>query len=202
MLDHVMDDHIPPTIAAALIEMAASNDRLDEFLDYYDGWTRRTKQRIDEDDHRARQAHGKGLRPNQMLVMHYLEPHLAQGWIESLGKGKPLSEERDLGFEASFDKKTGRAKIKLTVNAKDDDVEHLARVAGQVSQVAKYLAAYAKRRYDLESPEGPQAALLRNESFIDEELLKEFGLEDLADQMKQELQFARTTNEVTSREGA
>ena len=79
------------------------------------------------------------------------------------------------------------ATIKVKIDAKSEPVEHLARVASQVSQVAKHLVAFAQKRHELESPQGPQAALEQDESFLDLDLLKEFGLGDVAMQLEQDL---------------
>jgi hypothetical protein len=114
-----------------------------------------------------------------MLVMNNLEPHVWKGWLEALAKGRPLKEESDLGFEATFDKKSKIAVVKLKVDATDAPVAHLARVASQISKVAQHLAAVAQTRHQLENPQGPQAALAKDEGFLDRELLKKFDLEDV-----------------------
>jgi len=187
MLQHVLRDDLPPTAAAALVEAASKKKRLDEFLDYFDAWAQLTKEEIEREERRAKQERGKGLPANQMLVMNKLTPHLIRGWLEALAKGRPLNEEPDLGFEATFDKKSAVATIKVKVDAKNDNPEHVARVAGQVSQIAKHLAAFAKRRREIEGPEGPQAALEKDDALLDTALLKEFGLEDVADHLEKEL---------------
>jgi hypothetical protein len=181
-LQHVMDDNLAPTTAGALVEVAASKGRLDEFLDYFDGFVSRMKQKIEDEDSRAKQERGKGLKPQQMLVMNNVEPHIVRGWLDALAKGKPLTEGKDLGFEASFDKDSAIATIKVKVDARRDPPERLARVAGQVSQVAKHIAAFAQTRKQLEGPEGPQAALQQDDDFIDRELLHAFGLDDVMDE--------------------
>jgi ParB-like chromosome segregation protein Spo0J len=188
VLQHVLGDNLTPTAAAALVEVAATKGRLDEFLEYFDAWSQLAKELIDEEDRRAKQERGKGLKPSQMLVMSRLEPHLVRGWIEALAKGKPLTEEPDLGFEATFDKRTAVATVKLKIDARSDPVEHLVRVASQVSQVAKHLAAFARTRYELEGPQGPQTALEKDDAFLDLGLLEEFGLQDVAEQLQRELQ--------------
>ena len=187
VLKHVMADNLPPTTAAALVEAAEKSKRLEEFLSYFDTWTQQMKEKLEHEDHRAKLETGKGLKPNQLLVMSKLEPHIVRGWIDALIKGKALTEESDLGFEASFDRKTAVASIKLRVDGLKDPVEHLARVASQVSLVAKHIAAIAQRRHAIESPEGPQAALQQEDTVLDTGLLKEFGLEDVAVQFEQEL---------------
>jgi ParB-like chromosome segregation protein Spo0J len=186
VLRHVLDDDLPPSAASALVEVAVKAKRLDEFLDHFDVWAQLTKEVIEEADRRAKQERGKGLKPNEALVANRLEAHIVRGWLEALAKGKPLTEEPGLGFEAAFDKKTAVATIKVKVDAKNDDPEHLARVAGQVSQVAKHLAAFARKRRELEGPAGPQAAL-KDDALLDTDLLKEYGLEDVAVGLENEL---------------
>jgi ParB-like chromosome segregation protein Spo0J len=200
VLRHVLDHDLPPTAAAALIQVAAAQKRLDEFLDYFDAWAQLMREQIAEEDRRAKQERGKGLRPNQMLVMNRLESGLVRGWFEALAKGKPLTEEQDLGFEATFDKKTAVATVKVRVDALNAPVGHLARVASQVSQVAKRLAAFAKKRHELEGPQGPQAALQQDETFLDLDLLKEIGLLEVADQLRRELRQGEETAADTAPE--
>ena len=48
---------------------------------------------------------GVRMKPGQMLVANRLEAHVVRGWIDALAKGRPLTEEADLGFEATFDPK-------------------------------------------------------------------------------------------------
>jgi hypothetical protein len=187
VLDHVMKDHLGPTAASAIVEVAEKAGRLDEFLGYFDQLVERTKAEIEKADHLAKAETGKGLKPNAMLVMNNLEPHVVKGWIEALAKGKPLTEEDDLGFEANFNKKTAVATIKVKVDARNDSVTHVARIASQVSKVAQHLAAFAQKRHELEAPEGPQAALQKDESFLDLDLLKTFGLEEIAMDLEHEL---------------
>jgi ParB/RepB/Spo0J family partition protein len=177
LLQHVLDDHLTSTMAAALAEVAAKENQLDEFLDYFDGLVARTKGAITDDDRRSKTETGKGLRPAQMVVVNRLESHVIRGWIDALAKGNPLTEEPDLGFLAVFDKKTAVAEIKLKVDARDAPVDHIARVASQVSQIARRLAAFAQKRAVLESPEGPQGALQQDDSFLDMDLLRQFDLE-------------------------
>jgi ParB-like chromosome segregation protein Spo0J len=188
LLQHVMDDHLPPTAASALAEIAAKNKRLDEFLDYFDGFVSRKKKEIEDEDRHAKHETGKGLKPSQVLVANRLEPHVVRGWIDALAKGHPLTEEPDLGFQAAFDRKTGVATIKVRLDATRAPVEHVARAASQISKVAKRMAAVAKTRHELEAPEGPQAALQDADSFLDLDLLTQFGLDDVAIQLEQELQ--------------
>jgi ParB-like chromosome segregation protein Spo0J len=186
---HVMDDNLPPTTASALAQIAAKAKRLDEFLNYLDAFVARMKKLIEDEERRNKQETGKGLRPNQALVKKRLEPHVVRGWMDALAKNKPLTEEPDLGFLATFDKKRAVATIRLKVDAMNDPVEHLARAASQVSQVAKHLAAFARKRHELEAPEGPQAALDQDLTFLDHDLLREFDLEDLVGQLESELPF-------------
>jgi ParB-like chromosome segregation protein Spo0J len=187
ILQHVLDDELPPTAAAALVSVAVAKGRLDQFLARFGEWREATKKQIAEEDVRSKQERGRGLRPNQMLVANRLEPHIVRGWLDQLAKGRPLAEGPDLGFEAAFDKKTAVATIRVKVNAMNDDPDHVARVAGQVSMIAKHLAAFAQKRRELEGPTGPQAALQQDDSLLDKELLAEYGLEDVADQLEREL---------------
>jgi ParB-like chromosome segregation protein Spo0J len=195
ILHHVLADNIQPTAAAALIEAATKSNRLGEFLDHLDAWTQLTREEIDLEERRAKQERGKGLPVNQTLVMSRLRPHIVRGWIESLAKGKPLAEEDQLGFEAAFDKKSAVATVKARVNAMTDDPDYIARVAGQISRVAKQLAAFAQKRRELEGPQGPQAALEQDDSLVDTELLRQFDLEDIAEQLNQELRGGESTPE-------
>jgi ParB-like chromosome segregation protein Spo0J len=187
VLQHVLDDHLPPTAAAALVSVAGAKGRLDEFLAHFGACVELTKEQLEGEDRRAKQERGKGLRPAQMLVASRLEPHIVRGWLDALAKGRPLTEGEDLGFEAAFDKKTAVATIRVKVNALNDDPDHVARVAGQVSQIARHLAAFAQTRRELEGPMGPQAALRRDDTLLDKDLLAEYGLEDVADQLEHEL---------------
>ena len=181
ILQHVLADNLLPTVAAAIIAVATPKGRVDEFLDHFDSHVLKTTGAIEEDDRRAKLERGKGLKPSQMLVANRLEPHVVRGWIDALAKGKPLTEERDLGIEATFDKKSAVATIKVKVDARNDAVGHIARVASQISQVAKHLAAFAQKRNELEGPMGPQAALQKDVDFLDKELLAQFGLENVID---------------------
>jgi ParB-like chromosome segregation protein Spo0J len=185
VLKHVLDDHLGPTAAAALVEVAAKKERLDEFLAYFDAWVQLKKEQIEQEARRAKEQGGVGLKPNQLTVASRLEPHLVRGWLKALATGNALKEESDLGFEASFDKKTGVAKIRLKLDAKADDPDYVGRAAAQVSQIAKHLAAFAQTRRALEAPEGPQAALQNDDALLDTALLKQYGLEDIADQLNQ-----------------
>jgi ParB-like chromosome segregation protein Spo0J len=197
IFQHVLDDHLPPTAAAALVTVASARGRLDEFLAHFGTWVQATKRQIDEEDARAKQERGRGLRPSQMLVANRLEPHVVRGWLDELARGRPLAEGPDLGFEAAFDRKTAVATIRVKVNAMNDDPDHVARVAGQVSQIAKHLAAFAQKRRELEGPTGPQAALQQDDSLLDKELLAEYGLEDVADQLERELRAEEQAAEET-----
>jgi ParB-like chromosome segregation protein Spo0J len=190
VLQHVLSDHLMPTAAAAIAEVAVAKGRLDEFLDYFDLWVERKKKEIEKANHLATTETGKGLRPGKMLVMNNLEPHVVRGWLEALAKGNTLTEAGNLGFEATFDKKSKIATIKVRIDATDAPVIHLARVASQVSKVAQHLAAFAQTRHELEAPEGPQAALQKDGSFLDLNLLKTFGLQDIASDLEHELQGA------------
>jgi hypothetical protein len=78
----------------------------------------------------------------------------------------------------------------------NDDPDHVARVAGQVSQIAKHLASFARTRRELEGPMGPQAALQKDDALLDKDLLKEFGLEDVADQLEHELRAEEQAEEA------
>ena len=187
VLQHVLDDHLPPTTASVLVKVASAQNRLDEFVTYFDEWVKRTQAQIVVDDARSKAESGKGLRPSKMAVMSRLEPHVVRGWLDALAKGNPLTEAKDLGFEAKFDKKTGVATIRLKVDTRTDEVNQMARVASQASQVVKLIAASAQTRHALEAPAGPQAALMNSGSVLDLDLLREFDLEDLADQLQQEL---------------
>jgi ParB-like chromosome segregation protein Spo0J len=187
LFQHVMEDHLPPTAASALAEVAAKSNRLDEFLAYFDKFVARKQQEIKDEDQRSHQETCKGLKPHQMLVTSKLEPHVVRGWLEALAKNKSLREDADLGFVAVFDKKSAVATIKVKIDAKNDPVAHLARVASQISQVAKHLASFAQKRRALEAPQGPQAALQQDDSFLDLDLLRGFGLDDMVTQLEQEL---------------
>ncbi len=179
VLDHVLKHNLLPSIAASIVEVAKG--RLNEFLDYFDQWALAKADQIEAEDLRAKQETGRGLKPAQMVVASRLEAHVVQGWKDALAKGKPLVEEKELGFEATFNKKSAVATIKVKVDARNDSVEHLARIAGQVSQVAKHLAAFAQKRYELEAPMGAQAMLQEDDSFLDRDLLAQFGLEGIID---------------------
>ena len=179
VLQHVLDSNLSPTDAAKVVEVAKT--RIEEFLDYFDNWVLAKIDQIDAEDNRLKQESGRGLKPAQTLVVNRLEPHVVRGWLDALAKGKPLIEAANLGFEASFDRKNAVAIIKVRVDARNDAVERVTRVASQVSQVAKHLAAFAQKRKELEGPEGPQAALQKDMSVVDRELLAHFGLEDLVD---------------------
>jgi ParB-like chromosome segregation protein Spo0J len=207
VLRHVLDDNLSPTAASTLVAVAADKGRLDDFLDHLNGWVERTRHQIQEEDRRVKEEGRRPLRPNQTLVANRLEAHLVRGWIDAMAKGRPLTEEPDLGFEAAFDKATAVATIRLKIDARNDDPARVARVAGQVSQIAKHLAAFAKKRRELEGPGGPQAAL-QKDGLLDTELLKQFGLVDVASQLDQDSRAeerpseegAKEENEVTEDE--
>ena len=179
VLNHVLKHNWPPSIAASIVEVAKG--RLGEFLDYFDQWALEKADQIEAEDLRAKQETGRGLPPARMVVASRLQAHVVQGWRDALAKGKPLVEERELGFQATFDKRNAVATIKVKVDARNDSVEHLARVAGQVSQVAKHLAAFAQKRSVLEAPMGAQDMLQRDDNFLDQDLLAQFGLEGVID---------------------
>ena len=180
VLDHVLKHNLLPSIAASIVEVAKG--RLNEFLDYFDQWALAKADRIEAEDLRAKQETGRGLKPAQMVVASRLEAHVVQGWKDALAKGKPLVEEKELGFEATFNKKSAVATIKVKVDARNDSVEHLARIAGQVPQVAKHLAAFRPKALpSLKPRSGAQAMLQEDDSFLDRDLLAQFGLEGIID---------------------
>ncbi len=179
VFQHVKDGNLPPSDAPKIVEVAKG--RLNEFLDHFDGCVLEMMDKIEEEDRLAKQERGKGLRPNQMIVANRLEAHVLRGWLDQLAKGKPLTEEKDLGFQATFDKKTNVATIKVKVDATNDPVEYVSRIAGQISQVARRLAAVAQKRSVIEAPMGAQAMLQEDDGFLDRDLLAQFGLEGVID---------------------
>lgn len=187
LLDFVLRDCLPMTATSALVEAAESKGRLDELVEYLAAFIKGAEATIAEKERVAIAETGKGLKPRETIVANYIEPHLVAGWLDQLAKGKKLEEAPDLGFQATFDKKSAVATIKVKVDARNEPVAHLARVAGQVSKVAQHLAAFAQKRYELESPQGPQAMLQADDSFLDVGLLQQFGLADLATELEREL---------------
>jgi ParB-like chromosome segregation protein Spo0J len=192
VLRHVLDDDLQATSASALVAIAEEKGRLEEFVQYFAGWVERTKEQIEEEERRAKAKGRKPLRPNQAVVATRLEPHIVRGWLDALAKGRPLTEEPDPGFEADFDRATAVAIIHLKIDAKNDEPNRIARAAAQVSLIAKRLAAIVQTRRALEGPQGPQAALQDDESLLDTELLRQFGLDDLAGELDTEAAAGQT----------
>ena len=62
-----------------------------------------------------------------MVVAGHLEPHIVRGWIDALAKGRPLTEEPNLGFEAVVDKKTNTVTIKVKMDYMKAPVTYVAR---------------------------------------------------------------------------
>lgn len=195
ILKHVIDDNLPPTSAASIVEIAEAKGRLDEFIDYFDKVVVDRKKSIIDEDMRVKKERGKGLKPNQMLVMNSIGKPAICGWADALAKGQPLTMQTDPWVVANFDRKSAIATINVKVDARNDPKEFLARVAGQVSQVAKQLALFAKTRKHLEPSHGSLASIQPESSCLDRELLQAFDLDDMVVGIEEKM---AATNQVPS----
>jgi ParB-like chromosome segregation protein Spo0J len=191
MLEHVLRDHVSPGDASALILTAEKNHRLKEFLDHFDGWVKRKEAEIEELDRLRKAEADKGLKPAELLVKNHLSQQVFTGWLEALERKAKFTEEAGFNFEATLDKKSGKLRLeRLNIDTQEASVMDLVKVGAKLSQLGKRVLAMAQRKSDLEKlemPSGAQAALAKDPSPYDREVLKEFGLEDVAPLLEMEV---------------
>lgn len=104
-----------------------------------------------------------------------------------LREGRRFNEQVQWKFRAKLDEETGKLTIgSLTIDLMKIPLEHAAKVITQLSQLSKNGVPILQKRYLLEGPEGPQGKLNQPQPRYDLELLRECGMNDLAEQREQE----------------
>ncbi len=190
MLDHVLKDHLAPGDASTLIQAAHKAHRAKDFYDHFDQWVQRTEKEIAELDRLSKAETDKGLRPADLLVKNHLNQPVFDGWLESLERGTAFTDKAEFNFEATLDKKSGKLRVgRLNVDTAEATPLELVKIGSKLSQLGKRVLAAAQRKIQLEkeAPLGAQAALEKDPSPFDTDVLKDFGLEGVAEQLEKEV---------------
>ena len=191
MLEHVLKDHLAPGDASKLIQAAEKKRRQKDLHEHFEKWVKGKETEIQELDRISKAETDKGLKPADLLVMNYLTKQVMDGWLEALERGTAFTDETAFNFEATLDKKTGKLRVeRLNVNTQEESVMNLVKLGSKLTQLGKRVLATAHQKHVIETmmePQGPQALAVQNPSPYDTDVLKEFGLEDVADQLKKEL---------------
>jgi hypothetical protein len=191
MLKHVLEDHLAPGDASTLIQAAEKNHRAMDFFNYFDQWVEQKIQEIQKLDQLQKAETDKGLKPAELLVKSYLNAQVFDSWLEALERGTPFTDAAEFNFEATLDKKSGKLRVdRLNIDTAEASVLDLAKLGAKLTQLGKRVLAEAQRKQQLEQLRqmpGPQAALENDPSPYDTDVLKEFGLDDVAGQLEEEL---------------
>jgi len=202
MLEHVLKDHLMPGDASALILAAEKQHRMQQFLDHFDGWVERKEVAIQEQDRLSKAETDKGLKAADLLVKNHLTQQVFDGWLEALDRNAGFTDRAEFNFSASFDRKSGKLRVeRLNVDTQVASVLDLAKLGSKLTQLGKrvLLMAQHKRLLEqMEAAEGPQAALGQNPSPYDTDVMKEFGLSDVAELLEQELRAAKDAGAATA----
>jgi hypothetical protein len=190
MVRHVLEDNVGPSAASWILYPAEKHRRTDEFLEFFNGWVERKKAEIADLDRLSKAESGKGLRPTDLLVKNHVTPQLVDTWLEALERDAPFTDAPGFNFEATIDKKSGRLRVeRLSVDTQEASVLDLVKVGSKLTQLGKRVLAVAQRRHELQKLEDPQKpnAALATPSPYDKDVLREFGLEEVAEQLESEV---------------
>jgi ParB-like chromosome segregation protein Spo0J len=185
MYELVMRDCIDPSNGVKLLEAAIRADRLGDLATDLTEWVDLTRIQIEEKDAQRRAQTGKGLRPNETTVRHYMNGRLVAEWVAQLRRGEPLDEAVDWDLSAAVDPENNKLEIdRIDIDLMKDPLEKVARFVAKVSKALNDASEYLKARYAVEGLKGAQdAAQDPNDSPYDLDFLRSKGLKELADDL-------------------
>jgi hypothetical protein len=185
MLDLVKSDSIVASTAILLLEVAKSENRLNELKEDLLSWVADTKSKNEEKARLRKLKDGSELRPADMQVKKAMSRELVVEWVKQLKKKERFTNMVEWGFGAGIDADSNQLLIEaVRVNLARDPLDRIAKVVSKLAQVQKGAMEYLKLRHELEASRGPQD-LVRQEADMpyDLSILREAGLNDLADEL-------------------
>jgi len=181
MFDLVFKNAVTPSNASRLLEAAVAEKRVAELQEDLTAWVAETERKIGE----AKKK--KDLTAAQQLVRTYLRPALLNHWLAQLKKKErftvvvPIEDDFQVRIDAGANKVSiGGAEIDLMMVPREKLAEYLV----EVESAKKVMLSYLKARKAVEA-QGPQdIARMESENPTGLEILREEGLDDLADEIE------------------
>jgi hypothetical protein len=190
MYDLVKQGVIVPSTAVILLEAAKAESRLGELQPDLLAWVKEKREQAEDKARLQQRKDGSApARSAEQLVRKAMNRDLVVEWLRQLKAKERFAKEVAWDFGAGIDADSDQLQIEgIKVNLAKAPLERLAKVASKLARVQKGVMEYLKTRHELEAPEGPQDVVRQEaDTPYDLDILREAGLDDLADELGQEI---------------
>lgn len=194
MFDRVVANEVNPTPASTILRAIADAEKehpgiRSQVRGELHAWVEAKRLVIERRDKvlKAKKGRGRGLSEADRQVKRYLSNQLAEHWAELIRRGESLDDTAEWTFQVDLDPEKDLLQIGgVRLNLAKDPARKLAEVASKLSQLAKDLGPFLKKRFQEEQLQRMRSS---GRTFVrDTQYLRDLGLDGLAAQFEQELQ--------------